>query len=222
MGLTHGDRESVQGWGGGGDEDGNEDGGCFADTETVTLESGETKMLFEVEVGDYVQVAIAGDASMRFAPVIYIPHERSNSMKSSFVSISTGSERSIRVTPSHLLMSGDCDSDESTFRLQYASRVTLGACLLTSEGKDTVISTDTTSGSGIATLVTAESSGLLIVNGIVASSFASVHILPNALYSLHRILYSSLPSSWLKETLHSEAIRSLNQNIEGAFLSMAM
>ena len=46
---------------------------------------------------------------------------------------------------------------------------------------------------GVYTIVTDKADDLVIVNGIVASPFAVNHAVANAVYNVHRVLYSVAP-----------------------------
>merc|ERR1711998_113711 len=180
------------------------------------LENGKFKMLFEVSIGDRVQV-VKDNGSVAFSPVVFIPHQKENSMTSRFLTLST-QHTSIKVTPSHFLLSGECDEDVSEFELQFASKIALGSCLVTVNGKETVSSISLSHGYGIQTLVVAERTGLVVVNGIVASSFASLHTIPNTLYNIHRLVYSIFPR-WMQPLENKSLIR-YNSYIGDSFLSI--
>ena len=81
---------------------------CFAGTETVTLESGGVKPISEVRAGDRV---LAADASRRtlFSEVVFVPHG-SNADKTVFTHITTTQGRDIKMTHTHILPAGACNS----------------------------------------------------------------------------------------------------------------
>jgi hypothetical protein len=73
--------------------------------------------------------------------------------------------------------------------LVRASTVQVGDCLYTPAGQQKVVFTSASKGSGIYSVVTTEMSGLIVVDGIVASSFGSSHSIANTYYHMHRMMY---------------------------------
>ena len=55
---------------GGGDDD---ETACFSAGSKVTLESGATKTMVEVNVGDRI-LTVTADGSMVYADVVFLPH----------------------------------------------------------------------------------------------------------------------------------------------------
>ena len=121
------------------------------------------------------------------APVTYIPHDK-NSMEYEFYKITTSSGKSVELTDTHMILSGNCDSE---LNLKMAKDVKVGFCFYTVDGwiitttiiiitiiitiiicigKEKVTEITTTKNNGIYTLVTSEE--LIVVNGIVASPYA--------------------------------------------------
>jgi hypothetical protein len=164
---------------------------CFAGSETVTLESGAALPISSVRVGDRV---LAADAKgvLSFSPVIAVPHAE-NSIVATFIEISTATGKSIKMTPEHLVLAGACDQASSQMSLMRAADVTMGLCLRTVDGLEAVESTKVATATGIYTVVTMQE--FLVVNGIVASPFAVNHAIPEAWYSIHRMLYAVLPAA---------------------------
>jgi len=171
---------------------------CFAGSESVMLESGNTKLISEVKVGDVI-LAAGKSGKTLFSEVIAVPHKK-NSVVSDFSVISTESGRDIKMTPDHLIMSGSCDMT-SVMSLVRAGDVTVNACVQTIQGNEKVVSNILTRGEGVYTVVTKEE--FVVVNGVIASPFAGNHAVGHAYYNLHRSLYSlsplimSLP--WMKQ-----------------------
>lgn len=162
---------------------------CFAGDETVLLESGEQRQLQHVQVGDRIQVQ-RGDGQLTFSPVVFLPHAH-NKQKTAFVRLEMEGGRSLRATPTHLISAGACGSDWS---LQRAEDISVGQCVDTVEGAERVVSVEADEGAGVYSAVAAERNGMLVVNGIKASSFGTNHALVNAYYHLHRALYALLPA----------------------------
>jgi len=169
---------------------------CFAGSESVLLESGASKLLSEVVVGDRVLAASAAGKTL-FSPVVAIPHAL-NDVVAVFQHISTDSGRDIKLTPLHLIANGVCGSGK--FSLVQAGSVAAGSCLQSVDGEDRVVSNEAVQGAGAYSVVTQEA--LVVVNGFVASPFAENHAVGNAYYNIHRALSLLAPgllqSSWGK------------------------
>ena len=161
---------------------------CFAGSETVLLESGEMKLMQDVNVGDRVQVS-SNDGSLLFSDVVFLPHE-SNQKLSYFIELETNFG-SLKVTEKHLIrVSSDCSSNDNEFELIFAEDIEIGQCLDHVDGKSEVINTQLTQATGVYTIITAHSDGIVVVNGFKASSFGVNHMIPNMYYHLHRFLYT--------------------------------
>ena len=166
------------------------DDGCFAGSESVLLESGYSKALFNVEVGDMVQV-VAADGSLKFSEVVFLPHS-ANTQKAVFAELEMISGNTLRATPAHFVLAGACGAN--VFELTAMKDISEGSCVQTATGEDLVTDNTLVVGHGVYTVVTKETSGLVVVNGIRASSFAHNHWLVNKYYNIHRALYVVVPS----------------------------
>ena len=161
---------------------------CFAGTEAVTLESGESKTISDVRVGDRVLAAdIFGKT--HFSDVIFVPHG-ANAHTAVFAHITTAEGRDIKMTQNHILPAGVCGSS-TPMPLVYASTVQVGDCILTLSGEEKVTTTENIKGQGVYTIVTNEE--YLVVNGIIASSFGINHMMANMYYNIHRAVYAFAP-----------------------------
>jgi Hint module len=159
---------------------------CFAGSETVKLENGASKAMSEVAVGDRVLAAdITGKTA--FSDVVYVPHPR-NSQRTVFARISTESGRDVQMTLNHLLPAGQCGS---TLPLRYASKVTVGDCIMTVSGEEKVSAAERVQGSGVYTIVTKLE--YVVVNGVIASPFGANHMMANLYYNIHRFVYAIAP-----------------------------
>ena len=144
---------------------------CFAGTELVTLESGETKSLTEVKVGDRVLTMNAKSGKMVFSDVVFLPHGP-NTESSTFVKITTTSGRDLKMTTNHILPVGTCNTKQSLSYLS-ASEIVVGDCVETVHGRETIVSVEFINGVGIYTLITMEE--LLVINGIIATPFGGIN-----------------------------------------------
>ena len=164
---------------------------CFAGTELVTLESGETKSLNQVKLGDRVLTMNAKSGKLMFSDIVFVPHGP-NMESNTFVKVTTISGRDLKMTMNHVLPIGSCDTKQS---LSYhsASEIVVGDCVETVRGREPIVSVESTEGKGIYTVITMEE--LLVINGIIATPFGGINpSLANMYYNLHRLVYSLLGS----------------------------
>jgi len=180
---------------------------CFAGSETVLMESGETQLMSNVQVGDRV---LASDAfgNTKFSEVISVPHNK-NSASAKFNQIVTAA-RDVKMTPSHLVMAGACGSEMS---LVAAGSVAAGACVQTVAGEEVVLSNEVVVANGVYTIVTKEE--MVVVNGVVASPFAVNHAVANAYYNVIRAIHSVAP--WFAGL---ELVKNANHVFGGLVTSM--
>ena len=155
------------------------------------------KSISDIRVGDRV---LAADAAGRtsYSDVVFVPH-RANNDDALFTHISTASGRDIKMTQSHIILAGPCGS-AGPLPLSYASSVSVGDCVMTVSGEETVSTVETVQGKGLYIIVTKEE--YVVVNGIIASPFAANHMLANLYYNVHRFVYASAPSLLNYPSLH--------------------
>jgi Hint module len=182
---------------------------CFAGSETVKLESGETKPISEVRAGDRV---LAADSFKRtlISEVVFVPHTE-NTDKAAFTHITTTKGRDIKMTGGHVIPAGACGST-SPLPDVHASSVTVGDCIMTVSGMEKVSAVETVDGQGLYTIVTKEE--YVVVNGIIASPFAYNHMLANLYYNIHRFVYAYVPG-----VLTVPLVRSANEVKSSIYLS---
>jgi hypothetical protein len=163
---------------------------CFAGSETIAMESGETKLISEVAVGDRVLAYSTKTNSPVYSDVVSVPHAE-NEVSALFTHISTA-EKTIKLTEDHLLQAGSCST--AAFELVRAGDVKVGDCINTMSGAQSVVSVAANQmEEGIYTIVTNEE--YLIVSDVVASPFAVNHFITNKFYNIHRALYNFAPYS---------------------------
>ena len=181
---------------------------CFAGSEIITMESGESKFISEVRVGDRVLAAdIFGKT--RFSDVIFVPHG-TNTRTAVFAHITTAEGRDIKMTQNHVVPAGECGSS-ATMPLVYASAVQVGNCIMTVSGEERVVMNEKFRSQGVYTIVTNEE--YVVVNGIIASSFGINHMMANMYYNIHRALYSFAPAL-MSFTVLQNANEVRNENIK--------
>eukprot|EP00607_Mallomonas_marina_P010870 CAMPEP_0182421162 /NCGR_PEP_ID=MMETSP1167-20130531/6414_1 /TAXON_ID=2988 /ORGANISM="Mallomonas Sp, Strain CCMP3275" /LENGTH=349 /DNA_ID=CAMNT_0024598013 /DNA_START=130 /DNA_END=1176 /DNA_ORIENTATION=+ len=183
------------------DDDHDSDGVCFSGSETVQMESGITKLISEVIIGDIVLSYSPISNSTVYSPVISLPH-KSNNITASFIHITTDTNN-IKLTPSHFILAGECGREMS---LKMARNVQREECVITTYGEKRVIKTEKHVGKGIYTVITTEE--YVVVSGFVASPFAMSHRLGNMYYQLHRVLYHVAPNM-IKSQLFQDMSQSL-------------
>jgi len=164
---------------------------CFAGTEQVSLETGGTKDISEVGVGERVMVSDK-NGNLMYSDVVFVPHKKNNE-QTTFVKLTTANGHELKVTTTHLIPSGLCDVAPNAFELIHAEKLNVDMCVNTVSGKDRIVSITQDNGRGVYTVVTAENSGLIVVNGIIASSFGKNHMFVNMFYEIHRVLFAFLP-----------------------------
>lgn len=172
------------------DSDSNGDDDCFAGSETVLLQSGVSKAIMDVAVGDVVQV-VGADGRLKFSEVVFLPHG-ANTKETVFTELQMLPGNSLRATADHLVMNGPCGAD--AFEMTAMKNVPEGSCVQTTSGPSEVTGSALVVDYGVYTIVTKETSGLVVVNGVYASSFAHNHWLVNHYYNIHRAVYEFAPS----------------------------
>lgn len=194
------------------DDNGSTENVCFAADQLVQTEQGAVE-ISSVRVGDRVQVMQA-DGALAYADVAFVPHAE-NDIASKFIEVHTAQMRSLKVTPQHLVVAGECGAEMS---LVTAESLEKGQCVHTVSGAEQIIDLVVVRGRGIYSIVTTDMHGHIVVNGIVASSFGTVHLVPNAYYTIHRMLYMYLLPAWVMEL---DMSKHLNMFIGGAGITFA-
>lgn len=155
---------------------------CFSGSDTVTLETGFSKALSDVSIGDRILTANA-QGKLSFSEVVFLPHGL-NDQEATFVDISTASGRRVKATSMHLMQT--CEGS-----LVYAETLKAGGCLRTVDGRELIKSASHTVAKGVYTAVTKNE--FLVVEGFVASPFAMAHSITHTYYNIHRTLYEVFP-----------------------------
>ena len=174
-----------------GDDNDPDAAACFASSSKLLLESGKTVFISDASIGDRIQT-VASDGTLSFSDIVYLPH-LANTEKAQFIDLQLASGASLRATPQHLVRAGKCGSE--VFDLIPMEGIQVGMCMQKVNGEDQVLHLQSLVEHGIYTVVTKEVSGLIIVNGLVVSSFSHNHWLVNTYYHIHRSMYAIAP--WL-------------------------
>lgn len=157
--------------------------GCFSGDDTVTLESGLSVRLVDLNTGDRILTASKA-GGLHYSDVVFLPHE-TNNKPATFVEMTTSAGHKLRATKSHLIVI--CSGVTA-----YARSLTIGQCVRTATGDDFIETLATVRSTGIYTAVT--KNDYLVVGGIVSSPFAWNHNVVSAYYNLHRLAYDFIPS----------------------------
>ena len=183
---------SSSGFSASGSDAGSSSGGCFAVSETVSLESGETKLISEAVVGDHI-LSVNAVNKLVYSEVIAVPHAK-NDIEARFTQLVTESGRDVKMTGLHMIAAGSCSAADGTGNLSliYASAVKAGNCIKTVDGLEKVVEVKESVSKGIYTVVTMEE--FVVVNSIVVSPFAISHVFVNVYYNVHRLLCAYLPT----------------------------
>jgi hypothetical protein len=172
---------------------------CFAGSEMVTLESGLSMPIANIVVGDRV-LAANSKGVLSFSDVIAVPHAK-NSDRVMFNEISLVNGASVRMTGEHLLpVAASCGAD-AVFSITAAKKVVINSCVMTVNGQSVVVGNDKVAGAGIYTIVTNEE--YVVVNGIVASPFATSHVVGNTFYNVYRAMYNYVPGLFKSSLFHT-------------------
>jgi len=184
---------------------------CFAGSEMVTMESGVSKPIRDVQVGDRIMSFDLVTKATFFTDVVYLPHG-ANSFRTTFTQIRTRSGRDVKVTMNHVLPAGSCDTTVALINVEAAA-VSVGLCVLTTEGRDEVVEVAEVEATGIYTAITMAE--LVVVNGVVATPYGGVNtVVANVFYNLHRLAYSMSPRAILKSLVSQSNLESLWSTIQ--------
>ena len=137
-------------------------GACFHGNGTVLLESGASKRLSEVNIGDRIKTS-DDKGVYSFSPVVTLPHKK-NTEPATFLTLTTETKKAVDMTSDHFIP--NCDYEVVT-----AGKLVVGDCVVTMDGKETLVEITTTEKSGVYTAVTKNK--FIVVDGIVASPYSS-------------------------------------------------
>jgi len=178
---------------------------CFSGSDTVTLESGATKPLSEVRVGDKI-LSADSKGELSFSGVVALPHG-ANEDAAIFFDVATVGGKHLKATEMHLLKT--CSG-----ALAYAGSLKQGDCLRTVDGDEAVQSVNSVHGKGLYSVVTQNE--FPVISGVVASPFAVSHRVGNAYYNIHRALFKFAPA-----LMKSSAVASANALVGTAVMLAA-
>jgi len=184
---------------------------CFSGDSLLTLKNGESIPMSKATVGQEILSYSYEKGAFLYSPIVWLPHAE-NTDGSDFVKIDTKSGLSLTLTKDHLVPSGSCDANPSSYSLKRADHVKPNECMYSMAGATVVTSTTCTRGHGLYTVVTLEQ--YIVVDGLVASPFAINHYLPDTFYSLHRLAFKiGLSDNWGKSLILAAATDMADQFI---------
>jgi hypothetical protein len=148
---------------------------CFHGNGAVQLESGPARRFADVKVGDRILTCNTCDSreDFSFSEVTKLPHATNNE-PATFLTLTIG-EKTVDMTHDHHIPR--CDG-----RVVAASELVLGDCLLTIDGKETLLEVTPSSKTGVYTAIPKENN-YIVVNGIVASPYSKIISADKASYS---------------------------------------
>jgi len=127
----------------------------------VLLQSGATKTFSELIIGEFIKTYDA-EGKFSFSPIKTLPHANNNE-PAAFLALKTETGKEVEMTSDHFIPK--CDLTVVT-----AGELVVGDCLLTADGKETLMEISWTEKYGVYTAVTGDA--FVVVNGIVASAFS--------------------------------------------------
>jgi hypothetical protein len=150
------------------------------------LEGGAVKKFSELNIGDRI-LSANREGEISHSPVVFLPHGE-NEKSSKFVKVVLKDHKEIKMTTRHLVPA--CDG-----KLTTAKNIKAGDCLRTVDGDVKVARVETVQGHGLYTAVTENE--YLVVNGIVASPFASNAAIAHAFFNLTDMEEWCASNNWL-------------------------
>jgi hypothetical protein len=141
-------------------------GTCFHSDTLLTLEDYTTKSMAELQVGDKIQTSDF-NGSLGFSPVLKLPHNRGNNQTAKFLKLTTELGKALEVDPGHLVPRCDGLHDGQPVT---ASKLVVGDCLLTVDGKETLIEITSDTKFGVYTATTKDE--FIVAGGIIVSPYS--------------------------------------------------
>mmetsp|Transcript_35144 Transcript_35144/g.41445 ORF Transcript_35144/g.41445 Transcript_35144/m.41445 type:complete len:701 (-) Transcript_35144:293-2395(-) len=159
---------------------------CFSAKDKLTLESGEVVPFRDLNIGDRVLSANL-DGELSYSSIVFLPHHDEHHLPTTFIKIRTKG-KAIHMTPRHLLPL--CSGE-----LMVAHEIEVDSCIRTIDGHEKVIEIDREENNGVYTAI-AENE-FLVVNGIIASPFASPSAAAHALFNQTDVDEWCKTNNWL-------------------------
>ena len=193
---------------------------CFEGDSMIDLIDGRKIPIREVVIGDEVMVMDV-NGGIKYSPVIFLPHQQNNIFTNYIELMTISPSLTLRITDHHLMpVYNNCDLGlkSQSFVLKYAQDILVGECVRTVDGYAAISSTDMVfSDRGIYSLITKESTDLIVVNGIVASSFGVNHFAANKFYSIVRLIHHVIPSVVISDGFR-DFVDSIGMQFAGVYM----
>lgn len=136
-------------------------GSCFHGDGALILKSGEIKKFSELSLGDEIKTS-NGLGGFTYSSILTLPH-KNNTEPALFVTLITESGKKLDLTSDHFIPK--CDQTQVT-----AAELVVGDCLLTIDGKETLVEVSSEAKNGVFTAITKDK--YIVVDGVVASPFS--------------------------------------------------
>jgi len=137
-------------------------GACFHGDGTVLLETGLTKRLSELSLGDRIQTS-DGQGGFSFNPVTTLPHAN-NTERAVFLILTTETGKKVDMTSDHFIPT--CGNKGEGM----AGELVIGDCIITVDGKETLSEISSAVKNGVYTAITPDK--YIVVDRIVVSPYS--------------------------------------------------
>lgn len=147
-------------------------GGCFPGESTITTSSGQRKKISELRIGEKVLARDPRTNKLVYSEVIlFLDYDPTQ--KRQFLTIELASRRTLTITPTHLVLTGN----SKNIRTVFAENIKVGDVLLVSDSNNNMIEDSVIGIKGvIRTGVYAPLTdiGTVVVNDVVVSCYATI------------------------------------------------
>jgi len=143
--------------------------GCFSSSSVVSLDTGDTVPVSQLKSGDRLKSATS-DGDVVFSPFLGWLH-RDDNLTATFLHIATETGNKISLTPQHLLLVASSSTDKAP-GMRFASTVRVGDYLWSGGRSGLVRVKSVTSQLMTGVYAPLTSTGTLLVDDLLASSYA--------------------------------------------------
>ncbi|XP_072394985.1 tiggy-winkle hedgehog protein [Diabrotica undecimpunctata] len=145
-------------------------GGCFSGDSTVLTSTGVRRKLSELQIGEKILAQDTLSNELIFSEVLlYLDYNPSQ--KREFLKLTLSSNRTLIITPSHLVLKETSEG----YRTVFAKSISVGDKLLVSNNSHSVVTDSVIEVSGVVrtgVYAPLTAAGTLVVNDVVASCYA--------------------------------------------------
>lgn len=186
---------------------------CFPGDAKIVMESGKIQNISEIRVGDRVQTP-----NHTLGTVIFVPHEYNDDIHD-FIELKTRSKQTIRMTENHYVPVLQFHPEDFTYSRAVipCKDVCIGDRLILEDvGEDDVTDICIVQAKGVYSFTTDQE--FIVVDGVVASSFAYSACSHETMYSLFSLLRWSY-RVWPEFNAHPSIAKCV-LGVEGFFQSL--